>query len=112
MPPQQPPQWVTKLEPPPVITFSPARALLATHTTPDYPPVSRRLGEQGTLRLKLSITAQGAVSDAMVVNSSGHPRLDEAAVDWVKAHWRYQPAMRGPSAVPSTTDAVVTFKLQ
>jgi protein TonB len=112
MPPQQPPQRVTKLEPPPVITFSPARALLATHTTPDYPPVSRRLGEQGTLRLKLSITAQGAVSDAMVVNSSGHPRLDEAAVDWVKAHWRYQPAMRGPSAVPSTTDAVVTFKLQ
>jgi periplasmic protein TonB len=112
-PPQhQPPPQVARLEPPPPITFSPARALLATHTTPDYPPVSRRLGEQGTLRLKLSINAQGAVSEAMVVNSSGHPRLDEAAIDWVKAHWRYQPAMRGPTAVPATADAVVTFKLQ
>ena len=112
VPPQRPPEQVTKLEPPPVITLSPARALLATHTTPDYPPLSRRLGEQGTLRLKLTITTQGAVSEATVVNSSGHSRLDEAAIDWVKAHWRYQPAMRGLTPVPSTADAVVTFKLQ
>jgi protein TonB len=111
-PPPQPPQRVTSIEPTPQVTLSPARALLATHTTPDYPPVSRRLGEQGVLRLKLSITAQGAVSEAMVVNSSGHSRLDEAAIEWVKAHWRYQPAMRGSTPVPSTTDAVVTFKLQ
>jgi protein TonB len=112
-PPQpKPPEQIATIEKPPPITFSPARALFATHTTPDYPPLSRRLGEQGTLRLKLSITPQGAVADAMVVNSSGHPRLDEAAVDWVKTHWRYQPAMRGPTAVPSTADAVVTFKLQ
>jgi protein TonB len=110
-PPPQPVQpKIASVEPP--ITFSAARALLATHTTPEYPSVSRRLGEQGTLRLKLTINAQGGVSDAMVVNSSGHPRLDEAAVDWVKAHWRYQPAMRGTTAVSSTADAVVTFKLQ
>ncbi len=111
-PQSQPPEQVATIEKPPPIAFSPARALLATHTTPDYPPVSRRLGEQGTLRLKLAITPQGAISGATVVNSIGHPRLDEAAVDWVKSHWRYQPAMRGTTAVPSTADAVVTFKLQ
>ncbi|HYM17125.1 MAG TPA: energy transducer TonB [Micropepsaceae bacterium] len=111
-PPPQPPQRVTSIELTPQLTLSPARALLATHTTPDYPPVSRRLGEQGTLRLKLTITTQGAVSEAMVINSSGHSRLDEAAIEWVKAHWRYQPAMRGSTPVPSTADAVVTFKLQ
>jgi protein TonB len=110
--PQPPVGPVASVEPRPPITLSPAHALLATHTTPDYPPLSRRLGEQGTLRLKLTITVQGAVADAMVVNSSGHPRLDEAAVSWVKTHWRYQPAMRGATPVPSTADAVVTFKLQ
>jgi protein TonB len=103
----------TREPPPPVtLTITPARAIAATHTIPDYPPVSRRLGEQGTLRLRVSITADGAVSDARGETSSGHARLDEAAVQWVKAHWRYEPAREGSKAVPSTLLAVVTFKLQ
>lgn len=111
LPPADPPERVASL-PPPTVTFTPARALVATHTTPDYPPISRRLGEQGTLRLRLSITVEGAVKDAMVEQSSGHQRLDDAAVQWVKAHWRYAPAMEGTRAVPSMLSAVVTFKLQ
>ena len=113
-PPSVPEKIVATLDPPrpPPIVFTPARALPATHTIPDYPPVSRRLGEQGTLRLKLSIAPDGAVSDAQVEGSSGHTRLDEAAVQWVKAHWRYEPAREGAKAVASTTVAVVTFKLQ
>lgn len=91
---------------------APARAIAATHTTPDYPPVSRRLAEQGTLRLKLSIDEQGAVRDAMLITSSGFARLDMAAVDWVKAHWRYQPATEGGHPVPSYAEAVVTFRLR
>jgi periplasmic protein TonB len=97
--------------PPPALTFTPARALVASHTTPDYPPVSRRLGEQGSLLLRLSITAQGTIGDAMVEKSSGFPRLDDAAVQWVKGHWRYQPALQGTKAVPSVMSAVVTFEL-
>jgi protein TonB len=98
--------------PSPPIVFTPARPIAPTHTTPDYPPVSRRLAEQGTLRLRLSITADGTVSDAQLESSSGHKRLDDAAVEWVKAHWRYEPAREGVKAVASTTVAVVTFKLQ
>jgi protein TonB len=96
----------------PPIVFTPARAIMATHTTPEYPPVSRRIGEQGTLRLKLTIGTDGHVTNALVVNSSGHDRLDTAAVEWVKAHWLYQPAKRGAEAVASTADAVVVFRLQ
>ena len=96
---------------PPPLLFTQARAIAATHTIPDYPPVSRRLAEQGTLRLRLAITAEGAVSEAQVESSSGHPRLDDAAVQWVKAHWRYEPALEGTKRVPSTAQAVVTFKL-
>jgi len=73
--------------------------------------VSRRLAEQGTLRLRLAITADGGVSDAQIESSSGHPRLDDAAMQWVKAHWRYEPALEGAKRVPTTAQAVVTFKL-
>ena len=99
------------VEPAVVVDQTRARALLATHTTPDYPPVSRRLGEQGTLRLKLLITPQGAVGEATVESSSGFKRLDDTAVQWVKAHWRYQPAFQGSTAISYVTQAVVTFKL-
>lgn len=97
---------------PALATAMPAQAIAATHTTPEYPPVSRRLGEQGTLTLKIAITEQGAVSDAKLESSSGFARLDDAAMQWVKEHWRYRPAMQGGKAVPSITLAMVTFKLQ
>lgn len=104
------PQVVTPPTPP--VTFTPARAIKASHTIPEYPFVSRRLREQGTLRLKLTVDEKGLVTEAMVVNSSGFQRLDEAAVKWVKAQWRYTPAMQGTKPVPSTADAIVEFKLQ
>jgi protein TonB len=98
--------------PQPPIVVMPARAIMATHTIPDYPPVSRRLGEQGTLRLRLAISTDGAVEDARVEVSSGHQRLDNAAIEWVKTHWRYEPAMQGVRPIPSTATAEVTFKLK
>jgi protein TonB len=114
VPPAQEPSRIATVDPPrpPPIVFTPARALPATHTIPDYPPVSRRLGEQGTLRLRVAITADGTVSDAQIESSSGHQRLDQAAVEWVKTHWRYEPAREGAKAVASTALAVVTFKLR
>jgi len=98
--------------PPPAPVFTPARAVVATHTTPEYPPVARRLGQQGTLRLKLVVTEQGTVSDAVLVNSSGSDYLDKAAIDWVKKFWRYEPARQGTRAVRAEVQAVVEFKLQ
>ena len=107
-----PPQRVERAPTPPPVVFTPARGIAATHTIPEYPFVSRRLREQGTMRLKLTIDERGIVTQATVVNSSGFQRLDEAAVDWVKSHWRYTPAMQGTKAVPSTADAIVEFRLQ
>jgi periplasmic protein TonB len=98
--------------PSPPVVFTPARAMAATHTIPEYPFVSRRLREQGTLRLKLVVDEKGFVTDATVVNSSGFQRLDEAAVNWVKTHWRYTPAMQGAKPVRSNADAIVEFRLQ
>jgi protein TonB len=46
---------------------------------PEYPAVSRRMEEQGTVVLEMLIDTDGRVSDSKVAQSSGHPRLDEAA---------------------------------
>jgi protein TonB len=98
--------------PAPPAILTPPHAIIATHTIPDYPPVSRRVGEQGTLRLRLAIGADGNVEEARVEASSGYKRLDDAAVQWVKAHWRYEPAMQGSKPVSSTATAEVTFRLR
>lgn len=86
--------------------------IAATHTTPDYPPMSRRLNEEGAVRLRLAIAPEGNVNDASVEHSSGFSRLDDAAVAWVRTHWRYRPATREGKPIPSSVEAVVTFQLR
>jgi len=114
VPPPQPVPQVPRVTTPPTppVVFTPARAIAASHSIPEYPFISRRLREQGTLRLKLTVDEKGLVTQAVVVNSSGFQRLDEAAVKWVTAQWRYTPAMQGTKAVASTAEAIVEFKLQ
>ena len=89
-----------------------ALAVADTHTTPPYPLLALRLAEEGSVRLHLTISAQGVVTDAVVVRSSGYDDLDQAAHDWIIAHWRYRPATRGGAAVASTGDVQVRFDLK
>ncbi len=86
-------------------------SLMATHPTPPYPPLDARLGNQGTVVLRLVIGADGLVKAASVVRSSGFGGLDQAAQAWVLAHWRYQPALRGGAAVESAVHVAVAFHL-
>lgn len=46
---------------------------------PAYPMMSRRLGEQGKVMIKALVDASGHAVDAVVHQSSGKPRLDDAA---------------------------------
>jgi protein TonB len=46
---------------------------------PEYPPVSQRLGEKGTVVLAFLIGTDGKVKESRVDKTSGFPRLDEAA---------------------------------
>jgi TonB family protein len=55
-----------------------------------YPTMSKRLGEQGRVVLKVMVQPTGSVSDATVLQSSGFARLDAAAID----------AVRGAQVVP------------
>lgn len=76
----------------------------------DYPLASRSMNEQGRVGLKVSLTQQGTVSGAVVERSSGIPRLDDAAVKYVKANWLYEPS--NGQEMPTEVRAVVNFRLR
>jgi protein TonB len=61
---------------------------------PVYPPLSKRLGEQGQVLVKVLISAQGYAQQAAIAQSSGFKRLDEAALNAVHS-WRFVPGKRG-----------------
>jgi protein TonB len=90
----------------------PARSIAATHTIPPYPPLSRRLGEEGTVQLRIAIATDGRVERAIVESTSGSERLDDAAREWVAKHWRYHPATRDGRPVASETQVKVVFNLK
>jgi protein TonB len=111
--PQSPIVATTQPTPPnPPVPDSSASGLSDTHTTPPYPADARNLGHQGTVTLAMAIDATGVVTNAQVRVSSGYPELDQTAVSWVMAHWRYKPAIQNGAAVASTTLAAVKFDLK
>jgi periplasmic protein TonB len=60
---------------------------------PVYPPMSKRLGEQGKVVVRVLIGVDGAAVDAQVQESSGYDRLDRAALETVR-RWRFVPGRR------------------
>jgi len=78
---------------------------------PPYPPLSRRMGEEGKVILRVSVTAQGAADSVEIRTSSGSPRLDEAAQKTVR-NWKFIPAKRGDLAVQSWVLVPIIFKLE
>ncbi|HTK80176.1 MAG TPA: TonB family protein [Rhizomicrobium sp.] len=112
-----PPQAIAPPAPPPppakpAVPDSGPTGITSTHTTPPYPAVARRLGKEGTVTLSISVSASGEVTDASVASSSGIDELDQAAVQWVKEHWRYKPAIRNGEPAAGTVQAAVRFTLK
>lgn len=60
---------------------------------PPYPPLSKRLGEQGKVVVHTLIGADGVAQKADIKQSSGFDRLDQAAVA-TALRWRYVPGKR------------------
>lgn len=63
----------------------------AAHTQnkpPTYPVLSRQLGEQGDVLVRVWIEPSGSARDGSVLSSSGHSRLDQAGL-MAALSWRY-----------------------
>lgn len=78
---------------------------------PTYPALSKRLGEEGKLVLRVELDEKGFVNVAHIVNSSGFKRLDEAAMTAVKT-WRCTPTVRNGQPVRAVALQPFNFVLQ
>lgn len=77
---------------------------------PPYPSASRRLGESGTVYLRVHVGPEGQALKVELKRSSGFPRLDQSALDTV-AQWRFVPARRGSVQVASWVVVPIVFSL-
>jgi protein TonB len=88
-----------------------AVGIASTHTVPPYPPIARRIGAEGKVTLRLTVSVEGRVTQAEIVTSSGREELDQTAQQWIVAHWTYRPAVENGSPVVSHVLATMTFSL-
>lgn len=95
----------------PPVTPPLADAAYLQNPAPVYPSQSRRRREEGKVLLEVFILADGNVGSVRVKRSSGHPALDEAALDAVR-RWRFVPARRGNEAIPYLYELPVDFALR
>lgn len=77
---------------------------------PTYPALSRRVGEQGRVVLRVHVTPAGTVDGAEVRTSSGHSRLDDSALETVK-RWKFVPAKQGTQPIAAWVLVPISFGL-
>ncbi len=78
---------------------------------PDYPRLSRRTGEEGSVLCRLHLAVDGSVVEVEIVESSGHERLDQAA-SAALAGWRFEPRREDGQPVAALILHRVTFRLR
>jgi len=105
-----PPSPIVATPAPAPITPPEFNAAYLRNPPPAYPPQSRRRGEQGTVLLRVHITAAGLADQVAIQDSSGSPRLDQAAQEAVRA-WHFTPARQGDQPVAAWVAVPIRFKL-
>jgi periplasmic protein TonB len=98
--------------PPAPATVVPPRsdAVFLSDARAAYPMAARRRGDQGTVLVRVMVTADGRAASATLEKTSGHAALDEAALALVRGG-RFTPARQGAQAVESLHVVPIVFKL-
>lgn len=78
---------------------------------PEYPAISKRLGEEGRVLLRVLVTIEGLADQIEVRQTSGHSRLDQAALTTVR-RWRFTPARRGEERIAAWVLVPLSFQLE
>lgn len=109
--PQPEPRLIeTRPAPPAPLTAARFDADYLQNPKPVYPPMSRRLGEEGKTVLRVRVSAQGTPLAVEIKQSSGFVRLDEAARVAVEK-WHFVPARQGTEAIESSVLVPLNFTL-
>jgi protein TonB len=78
---------------------------------PAYPALSRRIGEEGRVVLRVKVAADGLPLEVALQTASGSARLDQAALDTVR-RWKFVPARLGSQPVAATVLVPIVFSLK
>lgn len=97
--------------PPPRIDLPSSSADYLNNPKPAYPSMSRRMGEQGKVIVRVLIGADGVPQRAEIQQSSGFDRLDKAAYETV-LRWRYTPGKRNGVAETMWFNVPINFVLE
>ena len=96
---------------PPSVQLPSSNADYLQNPKPAYPALSKRLGEQGKVVVRVLISADGTPQKAELRQSSGFERLDQAALTTV-LKWRYVPGKRGGVAEDMWFNVPINFVLE
>lgn len=94
----------------PVIELPSSKAAYLDNPSPPYPSMSKRLGEQGTVLLRVMVGIDGKASEVQVKRSSGYERLDHTALKTVQG-WTFRPGTRNGTPEPMWYDVPIVFQL-
>jgi protein TonB len=97
--------------PPAPITAPSFNAAYLNNPAPQYPALSRRMGEEGKVLLRVLVNERGLPDQVQLRATSGHPRLDEAALTTVR-QWKFVPARRGETTVSAWVIVPIAFSLR
>jgi len=89
--------------------YSPAS--YQNNPVPEYPPLARRLRQQGTSILRVWVSALGTAEQVNLRESSGSRVLDQAALEAVR-QWRFAPARSGANPISSWVEVPVSFRFK
>jgi protein TonB len=96
--------------PPAPVTPPSFNAAYLRNDAPAYPTASRRLGEQGRVLMRVLVSVDGAPDKVEMRESSGHPRLDSAALEAVR-RWKFVPARQAGHPVAAWVLVPIAFVL-
>lgn len=97
-------------EPEPVIEPPRFGVAYLNNPPPAYPALSRRIGEEGRVVLRVLVGVNGKPESVEVESGSGSRRLDDAALEAVRK-WKFIPARRNNEAVSAYVLVPVKFSL-
>ena len=86
-------------------------AVYLQNPEPEYPVLSKRLGEEGKVILRVLVSAEGLPEQVEIRQTSGHARLDQAALGTVR-RWRFTPARRGSERLAAWVLVPLSFQLE
>ncbi len=80
-----------------------------SNVAPVYPSLSLKNREQGTVVLRVLVKSDGTAGNVEIKSSSDYPRLDQSAIQAVKA-WRFNPATVDGKSIDEWYEVPIIFK--